>query len=133
MSERPEHDVDRVVAEIRRAGGSLDLQIRTAQEKTGLDSALCERVITQLRQLSQADTMPTIAGPANFEPLPQPQPPTPSEPIRRFLPNDTVANRRFVIVQRIGVGGMGEVYEAIDKQLSNAAVALKFLPATQVN
>src|ERR1700731_3892066 len=43
-----------------------------------------------------------------------------------FCPGERIANR-YVIVQFIARGGMGEVYEAIDEHLQGKRIALKTL------
>jgi len=52
---------------------------------------------------------------------------TPIVPLGSFEPGDLIANR-YRVVRRLGVGGMGEVYEATDLQL-NERIALKTVRA----
>ncbi|MCD4653353.1 protein kinase, partial [bacterium] len=49
----------------------------------------------------------------------------------QFAPGKTVANR-YIIKEKIGSGGMGEVYRALDKELSNE-VALKLLKSKYIH
>ncbi len=55
----------------------------------------------------------------------QPVSPSPAPHATGLLPSSSILAQRYLIVRRVGKGGMGAVYEALDNRFSNRRVAIK--------
>lgn len=110
-----------------------------------VDSAISFASAPTLLRMPEDDppTPGTLGAPGAGSPKSSPKstpkaPPEPPETLlaaaqnaQRFHPGDLIADR-YKIVSIIGKGGMGEVYRATDRTLSQD-VALKFLPKRFIN
>jgi tetratricopeptide (TPR) repeat protein/predicted Ser/Thr protein kinase len=101
--------------------GLLDADSRAETERHLDECEECRVVVGQLADLSVLDA--TVAeGALSTQPL---DAPTPLGGAAALLPRDTELGK-YVVVQPIGAGGMGSVYEAHDRDLDRH-VAIKML------